>query len=186
MQSTQLPPSLQYTSGVTQKVVKLMDCGFHSEQKPDRNEWTLTHGFDPAIQAVWRPTWGTLEITRNGQPCSLDEAIIATRGTLEDLAELLPAEGTPMDSKDYEHASNLLSPLYRAAARIPDPDTNTKVTEHIDAVAGIFYAAHRDKKPLPPVEAVVVVQVSGGVAEVTSCPPGVHVEIVDHDNEEEG
>lgn len=31
-----------------------------------------------------------------------------------------------------------------------------------------------------------VVEISGGVAEVTSCPPGVEVEIVDHDNEKNG
>lgn len=28
----------------------------------------------------------------------------------------------------------------------------------------------------------VVVEVSGGVAEVSECPPGVDVEIIDHDN----
>lgn len=29
----------------------------------------------------------------------------------------------------------------------------------------------------------VIVEVSGGVAEVTQCPPQVEVEIIDHDNE---
>lgn len=30
----------------------------------------------------------------------------------------------------------------------------------------------------------VVIEVSGGVAEVTTCPEGVEVVIIDHDNEE--
>ncbi len=32
--------------------------------------------------------------------------------------------------------------------------------------------------------AKVIIEVSGGVAYVTSCPEGVAVEIIDHDNEE--
>jgi hypothetical protein len=32
----------------------------------------------------------------------------------------------------------------------------------------------------------VVIEVSGGVAEVTECPDDVEVIIIDHDNEEEG
>jgi len=32
----------------------------------------------------------------------------------------------------------------------------------------------------------VIIEVSGGVADVTQCPEGVEVEIIDHDNEEVG
>lgn len=32
----------------------------------------------------------------------------------------------------------------------------------------------------------VVIEVPGGVAECTSCPPGIEVEIIDHDNEQYG
>ncbi len=31
-------------------------------------------------------------------------------------------------------------------------------------------------------DATVIVEVRGGVAEVTACPPGIQVEIIDHDN----
>jgi len=36
-----------------------------------------------------------------------------------------------------------------------------------------------------PVKPKVVIEVSGGIADVTSCPDGVDVEIIDHDNLEE-
>lgn len=41
------------------------------------------------------------------------------------------------------------------------------------------------KLPDTPAPLKVVIEVFGGVAEVTQCPPGVEVEIIDHDNAED-
>jgi hypothetical protein len=67
------------------------------------------------------------------------------------------------------------------------------------ALAGRFHSATAQLRALTetlkqdgivartvPNGAKVTVEVSGGVAEVTNCPPGIDVEIIDHDNEEHG
>lgn len=49
----------------------------------------------------------------------------------------------------------------------------------------MFSSEPRRASPNPkPEPRKVIVEVYGGVAEVTYCPPGVEVEIIDHDNEE--
>jgi|SRR6185295_8749517 len=55
---------------------------------------------------------------------------------------------------------------------------------HIQSTARQLVAG----KPLHPMLPLVrvIVEVQGGCAEVTTCPPGVEVEIIDHDNEEAG
>lgn len=76
-------------------------------------------------------------------------------------------------------------------------DTNNRMGSHIGDALAITEALQRWWEQQPKVEgeedevassapAKVVIEVLGGVAEVTQQPHGVEVEIIDHDNESEG
>lgn len=60
---------------------------------------------------------------------------------------------------------------------ISDKDNSQIKAQRNKCIAAIAAAEAGQVEPLR-----VVVEVEGGVADVTTCPPGVDVEIIDHDN----
>jgi hypothetical protein len=96
----------------------------------------------------------------------------------------MSSEGSPTGS-----ASELLDALYdRALGRLLDDmdfDPRDYLTE--DECAHWETVQHEEVKSIfsgPHYAGKVVIEVLGGVAEVTSRPDNIEVEIVDHDNEE--
>jgi len=60
----------------------------------------------------------------------------------------------------------------------PPPEDDEKLLEQSDVYyADIHVVPFTDEPPQK-----VVIEVYGGIADVTSCPPGVDIEIIDHDN----
>jgi hypothetical protein len=92
--------------------------------------------------------------------------------------EQIPTEGTP-EYMDY------LLDSYEAEIRLSE-----RYNLHLDSTAfyrDLLRAAYQQMRERTEKEAArkIVVEVLGGVAEVTRQPEGIEVEIIDHDNNNE-
>ncbi len=89
--------------------------------------------------------------------------------------EQVPTEGTP------EYVDYLLD-SYEAEIRLSE-----RYHLRLDSLAfyrDMLHAAYQQIRERIAAERKVVIEVLGGVAEVTRQPEGIEVEIIDHDNEE--
>lgn len=88
----------------------------------------------------------------------------------------------PVDPPAVNFTLHLRNTISRMVCMIEEMRTIQHPVNTLPDVQSLGRAA-LGNNPLP---LKVVVEVRGGVAEVTTCPTGVEVEIIDHDNEKVG
>lgn len=98
------------------------------------------------------------------------------------LDTIAKAKGQPIDLPTVDFTVHLRNTISRMVCMIEEIRTIQSPVNTLVDVQSLGRAA-LGNNPLP---LKVVVEVSGGVAEVTTCPTGVEVEIVDHDNAKVG